>query len=118
MFDVTMDQNNYIGMAGVQNFDQQPEYVPWLLAAVVAMLRAGWANNIQAVATALQQFPELAEQLQRILELPRRTVDTNLSNLPTVEQERAERMISAANEGIFDLDPIPGPQSGDRSAST
>lgn len=101
--------DNYIGLAGVSHLDQQPETVGYLVPVVIGMLRAGWAENMDAVASALQPFPELAEQAQRILDLPAKTVENNLAGQPDVVRERARRVIDAATDGKFDL---PSPAVG------
>lgn len=65
------------------------------------MLRAGWNDNLNAVTSALSQFPEIAAQAQRILDMPSATVHANLAGKPAEVREQAQRLISAAIEGRF-----------------
>lgn len=37
--------DNYIGLAGLGQLDQQPEFVIYLVPMVIAMLKAGWKEN-------------------------------------------------------------------------
>jgi hypothetical protein len=69
---------------------------------VIAMLRAGWAENLEAVASALRPFPDLADKAQRILGMPAATVEANLAGKPAEVRGRAHRLIDAAIEGQLD----------------
>jgi hypothetical protein len=95
---------NYIGLAGLSQLDQHPETVIYLIPMVIAMLRAGWAENLEAVASALRPFPDLADKAQHILGMPAATIEANLAGKPTEVRERANRIINAAIEGQFDSD--------------
>ncbi len=94
--------DNYTGLAGLSQLDQHPEAVIYLVPMVIGMLRAGWAENLEAVTSALRPFPELAAQAQRILGMPVATVEANLAGKPAEVRERAHRLIDAAIEGQFD----------------
>jgi hypothetical protein len=95
---------NYTGLAGLSQLDQHPETVIYLVPMVIAMLRAGWPENLEAVTSALRPFPDLAERAQHILGMPAATVEANLAGKPTEVRERAHRLINAAIEGQFDTD--------------
>jgi hypothetical protein len=92
---------NYIGLAGLSQLDQHPEAVIYLVPMVIGMLKAGWAENLEAVTSALRPFPELADQAQRILGMPAATVEANLTGKPAEVRERAHRLIDAAIDGQF-----------------
>jgi hypothetical protein len=74
----------------------------YILATVIAILRAGWDENLGTVTSALRQFPELAAQAQRILDMPAAAIEANLAGQPAGVRERARRFIGAAVEGQFD----------------
>ena len=93
---------NYAGLAGLSQLDQHPETAIYLIPMVIAMLRAGWAENLEAVASALRPFPDLADKAQHILGLPAATVEANLAGKPAEVRERAHRLIDAAIEGQLD----------------
>jgi hypothetical protein len=93
---------NYTGLAGLSQLDEHPETVIYLIPMVIAMLRAGWAENLEAIAAALRPFPDLADKAQHILGVPAETVEANLAGKPTEVRERAHRLINAAIEGQFD----------------
>jgi len=95
--------DNYTGMAGVEQVVQQPESVIFLVPAVLAMLKAGWQENLDAVTTALQPFPEIAAQAQRILDMPAAEVQANLATQPAPVRQRGERLVKAAIEGGFEV---------------
>lgn len=101
---VMFGDDNYTGLAGLGNFDQQPECVVYLVPMVISMLRAGWKENLDAVTAALQPFPELAAQAQRILDMPDSQVKANLAGQPAVIRQRVDRLIEAAIEGAFEVD--------------
>jgi len=105
MLAALFEEENYAGMSGLGRLDQQPEFVVILVPTIVAMLRAGWEQNIQLIATGLADLPTLAEQSQRILGLPTSTVDANLAGKPADVQTRARRLILAALDGAFDYRP-------------
>ncbi len=99
MMAALFDDDNYAGMSELGRLDQHPEIVLIMVPAVIGMLRAGWENNLQAVATSLGGLPELAAQTERVLELPSQTVDANLKGKPSEVQQYARRIITAAIEG-------------------
>jgi hypothetical protein len=105
--DAAVGDSNYIGMAGLQNIDQHPEHVPYLLLVIIAMLRAGWTENLHAITDALGAAPGLADGMQRILELPQQTLQANLSGQPPEIHQRIKRLINAATDGELDLAPRP-----------
>jgi hypothetical protein len=104
MVGVMFGDDNYTGLAGLRQFDQQPEYVIYLVPMVICMLRAGWKENLDAVTSALQPFPQLAAQAERILDMPDSQVKANLAGQPAVIRHRVERLIEAAIEGHFEVD--------------
>jgi hypothetical protein len=79
--DAAVGDSDYIGMAGLQNIDQHPEHLPYLLLVIIAMLRAGWTENLHVITDALGAAPGLAGGRQRILELPQQTLQANLMPL-------------------------------------
>ena len=93
---------NYTGLAGLSQLDQHPEAVIYLVPMVIGMLKAGWAENLEAVTSALRPFPELATHTQRILGMPAETVEAILAGQPAEARDRAQRLIDAAIEGQFD----------------
>jgi len=104
MVGVMFGDDNYAGLVGLRQFDQQPEYVIYLVPMVLSMLRAGWKENLEAVTIALQPFPQLAAQAQRILDIPHSQVKANLAGQPTVIRDRVQRLIDAAIDGDFGVD--------------
>jgi hypothetical protein len=102
MIGAIFGDENYAGLAGLSQIDQHPETVTYLVPMVIAMLRAGWAENLETVASALRPFPEMAERVQRILAMPAATVEANLAGESTDVRDRAYRLIEAAIEGQFD----------------
>jgi hypothetical protein len=103
MVGVMFGDDNYIGLAGLGQLDQQPEFVTYLVPMVIAMLKAGWQENLDAVTAALQPALELAARAQRILDMPNVEVQANLARQPAADRERGERLIEAAIEGKFEL---------------
>ncbi|HXJ82817.1 MAG TPA: hypothetical protein VMS64_29535, partial [Candidatus Methylomirabilis sp.] len=104
MVGVMFGDDNYAGLVGLRQFDQQPEYVIYLVPMVLSMLRAGWKENLEAVTIALQPFPQFAAQAQRILDIPHSQVKANLAGQPTVIRDRVQRLIDAAIDGDFGVD--------------
>jgi hypothetical protein len=102
MIGAIFGDENYAGLAGLSRIDQHPETVTYLVPMVIAMLRAGWAENLETVASALRPFPEMAERVQHILGMPAATVEANLEGQPAEVRERAHRLIDAAIEGQLD----------------
>jgi hypothetical protein len=96
--------DNYTGLAGLGQFDQQPEYVIYLVPMILSMHRAGWKENLDAVTSALQPYPELAAQAQRILDMPAPQVEANLAGQPAAIRQQGQRLIDAAIEGKFEAD--------------
>lgn len=103
MIGAIFNDENYTGLAALSQFDQHPEAVIYLVPMVIAMLRAGWAENLETVASALRPFPEMAERAQHILGMPAATVEANLAGKPAEVRERAHRLINATIEGQFDM---------------
>ncbi len=103
MVGVMFGDDNYTGLAGLGQLDQQPEFVIFLVPMVIAMLRAGWKENLDAVTTALQPFPGLAARGQRIPDMPAAQVEANLAGHPAAVSQRADRLIEAAIEGQFEV---------------
>jgi hypothetical protein len=99
MVGVMSGDDNHTGLAALGQLDQQPEYVIYLVPMVVSMMRAGWRENLDAVTAALEPFPELAAQAQRILDMPAPLANTNLAGQPAAARQRAQRLIDAAIEG-------------------
>ena len=104
MVGVMFGDDNYTGLAGLGQFDQQPEYVIYLVPMVISMLRAGWKENLDAITSALLPFPQLAAEAHRILDVPDSQVKANLAGQPAVIRQRIERLIEAAIEGRFEAD--------------
>lgn len=102
MLDAVSGEDNYAGFAAFSQMDQHPESVLFIIPMVIAMLRAGWNDNLEAVTSALRPFPVLAAQAQHILDMPAATVEANLAGKPADVQERARRLIDAAIEGKLD----------------
>jgi hypothetical protein len=102
MLDAMSGEDNYAGFAAFSQMDQHPESVLFIIPMVIAMLRAGWNENLEAVTSALRPFPGLAAQAQHILDMRAATVEANLAGKPTDVQERARRLIDAAIEGKLD----------------
>ena len=98
------EDENYTGLALFSQTDQHPEFVLFAVPMVLAMLRAGWSENLHAVTSALGQTPEMAAQMQRILSMPSAVVAANLARQPEEVREHAYRLINAGVEGQFDLD--------------
>jgi hypothetical protein len=103
MVGVMFADDNHTGLAGLGQLDQQPEFVIYLVPMVMAMLKAGWKDNLDAVTSALQPFPELAAQAQRILGMPVAQVEKNMAGQPATVRQRGERLIEATIEGKFDV---------------
>jgi hypothetical protein len=102
MLGAVSGDENYAGLAGLSQLDQHPETVIYLIPMVIARLRAGWAENLEAVVSALRPFPDLADKAQHILDKPAATVEANLAGEPAEVRERARRLINAAIEGQLD----------------
>lgn len=110
MVGVMSGDDNCTGLAGLRQFDQQPENIIYLVPMVISMLRVGWKENLDAVTSALQPFPELAAQAQRILDMPASQVDANLAEQPAAIRERTQRLIDAVIEGKFETGNATGEQ--------
>ena len=95
---------NYTGLAGLRQIDQHPESLTYIVPLVIAMLKAGWKENLDAVTAALSPFPDLAERAQHLLDLPSATLTANLAGKPEETRERVHRIINAAIEGQFSVD--------------
>jgi hypothetical protein len=97
------DDENYVGLAYFSHMDQNPEFVVFAIPLILAMLRAGWHENLHAVATALDQAPEMTAQMQRVLGMPSETVAANLMGKPDEVRQQAHRLINAAIDRQLDL---------------
>lgn len=105
MLGAMFGDDNYAGLAGLRQIDQNPESLTYLVPLVIAMLQAGWKENLDAVTSALSPFPALADRAQHLLDLPSATLTANLAGQPAETCERVQRIIDAAIEGEFDTDP-------------
>ena len=97
MLGAMFGDDNYTGLAGLRQIDQHPESLTYIVPLVIAMLKAGWQENLDAVTSALNPFPEFAEQAQRLLDLPAAAV-ANLARQPAEARKRVQRIIDAAIE--------------------
>ena len=109
MLGAMFDDDNYTGLAGLRQIDQHPESLTYIVPLVIAMLRVGWKENLDAVTSALRPFPDLAERAQRLLDLPVTTLTANLAGQPAELRERVKRIIAAAIEGELDTEPNTSP---------
>ena len=73
MMDAVVGQDNAVGLDALEQVTEDPESIMWLLPAVIAMLGAGWEDNLATITQSLQQFPELAERAKALLDTPKRT---------------------------------------------
>lgn len=110
MLGAMFGDDNYTGLAGLRQIDQHPESLTYIVPLAIAMLRAGWQENLDAVTSALRPFLDLADQSQRLLDLPTATLTANLAGKPAEVRERVQRLIDAALEGQFDTEPNTSPQ--------
>jgi len=110
MLGAMFGDDNYTGLAGLGQIDQHPETLVYIVPLVIAMLRAGWQESLDAVISALSPFPELAERARRLLDLPVAAVTANLAGQPAEARERVQRVIDAAIEGQFDTEARTGRQ--------
>ncbi len=101
MLSVMFSEENYAGLAAFGQLDQHPEAVVFIVPMVLAMQKAGWRENLDTVTSALQPFPDLAAQANRILDMPAATINANLTEQPAETRVRAYRIIAAAIEGQF-----------------
>ena len=97
--------DNYTGLAGLGQIDQHPETLVYIVPMVIAMLKAGWQENLDAVISALTPFPDLAARAQRLLDLPTAELIANLAGQPAEARERVQRIIDGAIDGQFDTEP-------------
>ncbi|MCM2416510.1 hypothetical protein [Streptomyces sp. RKAG293] len=93
------DDDNYAGMEGIGRLDQHPDFVLLLVPMVVGMIRVGWQENLDAMATALEGFPALAGELRNVLDMPAKEVEDNLNGQPAAIERQARLMIDAAMDG-------------------
>jgi hypothetical protein len=105
MLGTMFDDDNYSGLAGLRQIDQHPESLTYIVPLVIAMLRAGWKENLDTVTAALEPLPDLAERAQRLLDLPTATLTANLAGKPAAVRDRVQRIIDGAIEGQFDTEP-------------
>ena len=105
MIGAMFGDDNHAGLAAMGQIDQHPEFALYIVPMVLAMLRAGWNENLDAITSALRPVPELASQAQRILDIPAKTIEANLAGKPAGVRERTQRLIDAAIEGQFDITP-------------
>jgi len=99
MTDVLSGRDNTMGLSSLEQVTSHPEVIIWLLPAVVSLTKAGAAENLNALADALEPFPGLAAGAQALLELPAATVEKNLENKSEKERQRVNRVIDAAIDG-------------------
>jgi hypothetical protein len=104
MLGAVTGDDNYAGFAPLGQLDQHPETVVFIVPMVIAMLKAGWQENLDAVTTALSRFPELAGQAQRILDMPAAELNANLDGQPAETRDHVQRIIDAAMDGRFDIE--------------
>ncbi|MEW2084823.1 hypothetical protein [Streptomyces sp. NPDC005283] len=71
---------------------------------VVGMTRAGWQENLDTIATALEPFPAMAAEIQHLLDMPSNEVGRNLESQPAT-QRQARPLIDAALDGKLDQAP-------------
>ncbi|MGW4982635.1 hypothetical protein [Streptomyces mirabilis] len=105
MIGAVFDNDNYAGLEGVGLLDEHPEFVMLLVPMVVGMIRAGWQENLDTIATALEPFPALAAEIRRVLDLPANEVGRNLEGQPAAVQRHARLLIDAAVDGKLDQAP-------------
>jgi len=104
MIGAMFGDENYTGLAAFSQIDYHPETIVYIVPMVIAMLKAGWNENLDAVTSALSQAPDLAARAQRVLAMPNAIVQGNLAGQPAEFRERAQRLIDAAIKGQFDVD--------------
>ncbi|MER6425782.1 hypothetical protein [Streptomyces sp. NPDC001137] len=97
--------DNYAGMEGMGHLDDHPEFVMLLVPMVIGMIRAGWQENLDTIATALEPFPALTAEIRRVLDMPSNEVESNLKGQPAAVQRRAHLLIDAALDGKLDQAP-------------
>jgi hypothetical protein len=100
MIGVMSADENFTGLANLSHIDQHPELALLLAPMVIAMQRAGWNENLKAIASGLVRFPELARQAQRILEMPEPTARANVAEKPPsykIKRGASSRLHSRAN---------------------
>ncbi|MFJ1610954.1 hypothetical protein ACIOHS_47880 [Streptomyces sp. NPDC088253] len=105
MIGALFGNDNYAGMQGVGHLDENPEFVMLLVPMVVGMIRAGWQENLDTIATALEPLPALAADIERVLDLPSKEVERNLEGQPEPVRRRARLLIDAALDGKLDQAP-------------
>lgn len=104
MLGAMFDDDNYVGLAAFGQMDQHPEILVYVVPMVIAMLKAGWDENLHAITSGLNRFPELGAQAHRILDMSSTTISANLANKPAETRDRIQRIIQAAIDGQFDTD--------------
>jgi hypothetical protein len=97
--------DNHAGMAGLGQLDDQPDIAVMMVPMFIGMIRAGWQENLEAVAAALGPIPELADSIKRILEMSSTEIAHNLQGQPAEVQRSAQRLIDAALDGRLDESP-------------
>lgn len=105
MIGAVFGNDNYAGMEGVGHLDEHPEFVMLLVPMVVGMIRAGWQENLDSIATALEPFPALVAEIRHVLDLPSNEVGRSLEGQPAAVQRRAQLLIDAAMDGKLDWAP-------------
>jgi hypothetical protein len=118
MLGAMFGDDNYTGLAGLGQIDQNPETLVYIVPSVIAMLRAGWQENLNAVISALSPFPDLADRAKRLLDLPTAELTANLASQPAEARERVQRIIDAAIDGQFDTEPKDQPAGTSNSGQT
>jgi hypothetical protein len=101
LFDAAAGKNNVLGMAGLGQMDQDPEFGVLVTAAFVAMFREGWEENLHAIAQALENVDGVQADIARALEMESKIWTANLAALPAAEREQVQRIIDAAMDGAL-----------------
>lgn len=98
-------EDNYTGLATMNEMGKRPESVLYIVPMVVAMQRAGWNESLDAVTSALRPAPELAAQAPRLrLDMPQAAIEANLADTPPRKSVCIPRH-RAAIEGHLEISP-------------
>jgi hypothetical protein len=101
LVDVFTGKNNSLGMAGLSQLNQDPELGVLVAAMFISMMRAGWDENLHALAQALEDFEGMQADIAQALEMDSKTWTANLDALPAAQREQAQRIIDAAIDGTL-----------------
>ncbi|MEW2046613.1 hypothetical protein [Streptomyces sp. NPDC005476] len=80
-------------------------FVMLLVPIVVGIIRGGWQENLDTIATALEPFPALTTEIRHVLEMPSIEAESNLEGQPAAVQHQAHLLIDAALDGKLDQAP-------------